>query len=432
MSVAHTNAQRWRRLRDHLRSHGASDTSDSGGRVGAVLALAVERDDDLVFLLTRRRDDLPTHPGQVSFPGGRRELGETTTEAALREAREEVGLQPDSVEVLGHLPVFFLSPSRFWLAPVVARWVHPHPLQAQETEVAALVWAPLRLLLDVERWRKVRLSVTGWSLAWQLDEGHVLWGATAMVMAVLLDAIEPGWRDGTEPFELDDEREVTPWLDSRLAGRVLPARLTGVPSRSRSNVKAPNRRPPSAVRVQAAGAAIAQAVTRLHEPPARVVVLAGGGGNGAAGAAAAAQLQRAGVHVEVVAAHSAGVSGTDDAQPFAGTLPSADLYIDALVGGGLRGRLRGRALDVLMALRSHEGQIMAVDVPSGLHPGDGLIGDTLTATVTLALDGVWPVLREAGLSPFVGDLYLWDHDTDDITRLVGGPERTALSDGWRE
>jgi 8-oxo-dGTP pyrophosphatase MutT (NUDIX family)/NAD(P)H-hydrate repair Nnr-like enzyme with NAD(P)H-hydrate epimerase domain len=426
-----SNAERWHRLREYLRKHGASDDPEHGGRVGAVLALAAERDGDLAFLLTKRRDDLPTHPGQVSFPGGRREPGETTVEAALREASEEVGLRPDSVEVLGPLPAFYVPPSRYWLAPVVGRWIAEHQLRAQETEVAALVWAPLRLLLDVDRWRKVRLSVTGWALAWQLDEGHVLWGATALVMAVLLDALEPGWRNGLQPHELADEREITPWLDPRLGSRIVPARLADVSSRPRVEAPLPPTDPPSPARVEAAGAAIAAAVARLHDRPHRIVVLAGGGGNGAAGAAAASHLARTGAEVDVITATRDGarVAG---AVPFVGRLPAADLYIDALVGGGLRGRLRDGPLDVLLALRSHDAQILAVDLPSGLHPVGGLIGDTLAATVTLALGGLWPMLREAGLSPFVGDLYLWDHDTDQIVRLVGGPERTAPSGGWRE
>jgi hypothetical protein len=67
-----------------------------------------------------------------------------------------------------------------------------------------------------------------------------------------------------------------------------------------------------------------------------------------------------------------------------------------------------------------------------VHPTDGLIGDTLSATFTLALKGVWPVLAHAGLSPFVGDLYLWEGPGPDIVRLVAGPERAAARGGWRE
>jgi NAD(P)H-hydrate repair Nnr-like enzyme with NAD(P)H-hydrate epimerase domain/8-oxo-dGTP pyrophosphatase MutT (NUDIX family) len=423
-------ARRWERLRSHLDAHGATEVGNAAGRVGAVLALLAERDDDdLELILTRRRDDLPTHPGQVSFPGGRRESGESTTAAALREAHEEIGLRTDSVEVLGHLPAFFIPPSRYWLAPVVARWVEPHALRPQETEVAALVHAPLAHLLDLRRWRKVRLSMTGWSLAWQLDGDHVLWGATAAVTAVLLDVLEPGWRASAEPAALSDDLEIMPWLDPGLDRRMPAPSLTGVGTRERRTVPAPAGSPPDMQASRAAGAAIVAAIDGLRDQPERIVVLAGGGHNGAAGVAAATLLQRRGAQVSVVATHPERLARDGHVLTFAGTVPPADLYVDALVGGGLRGRLRGTPLAMLHALRMYEAPILAVDLPTGLHPTDGLIGDTLAATVTLALQGVWPVLTHAAVSPFVGDLYLWEGPGPDIVRLVAGPERAAVHGG---
>lgn len=420
------------RLRGHLASHGATEVGAASGRVGAVLALLAERNGDLELILTRRHEDLATHPGQVSFAGGRREPGESTTAAALREAHEEIALRRESVEVLGHLPAFYIPPSRFWLAPVVARWVRPHPLRAQESEVADIVRAPLAHLLDTTRWRKVRLSTTGWSLAWQLDGDHVLWGATAMVTVVLLDMMEPGWRDDVAVQDLPDDREVMPWLDPRLARRVRRPLLADVDSRDRASVAppAPGTPPPSAV--GAAGAAIATAVDRLRSRPEHIVVLAGTGHNGRAGVAAARLLRQRGARVTLVAASTARASHADVVEPFSGTLPTADLYIDALVGGGLDGRLRGVPMEVLLALRTREAPILAVDLPTGLHPTAGLVGDTLSATVTLALRGLWPALVHPGLSPFVGDLYLWDGGRPDIARLVAGPERAAVQGGWRE
>jgi 8-oxo-dGTP pyrophosphatase MutT (NUDIX family)/NAD(P)H-hydrate repair Nnr-like enzyme with NAD(P)H-hydrate epimerase domain len=428
-----SGGQRWQRLRAYLDAHGATQLGDAAGRIGAVLALLVERGDDLELVLTKRRDDLPTHPGQVSFPGGRREPGESTTAAALREAHEEIGLRTDTVEVLGHLPPFFVPPSRFWLAPVVARWVRPHPLRAQETEVAALVRAPLAHLMDKRRWRKVGLSTIGWSLAWELDGEHVLWGATAAVVAVLLDAMEPDWRGGTEPAELPDEVGIMPWLALGSERRVLPPQLDGVVTSPRDRVPAPDPSPPAARDVAGAGAAIAAAVQRLRARPERIVVLAGGGHTGAAGAAAASVLLRRGLGVTVVAADPGRFAHDEGVEAFTGSLPPADLYVDALVGGGLRGRLGGTPLAMLLALRVREAPILAVDLPTGLHPTEGLVGDTLAATVTLALAGVWPAVRNAGLAPFVGDLYLWDGRGKRIVRLVAGPRRaTVPGSGWRE
>ncbi|CAN5904261.1 hypothetical protein BH23ACT10_BH23ACT10_17390 [soil metagenome] len=428
------NATRWRRLRAHLDDLGASDLGSDADRVGAVLALLVERDDDLEFVLTRRRDDLSTHPGQISFPGGRREDHEATVVAALREAAEEVGLRGDTVDVLGQLPAFFIGPSRYWMVPVVARWRDPHPLRAQESEVAAIVRAPVTVLVDRARWRKVRLSVSGWSLAWLLDDDHVLWGATAMVVNLLLDVLEPGWRAGVVPADLPDDREVRPWLDPRLRSRAVPPRLADVPARARSGVAAP--RPadepgPSPQRVDAAGAAVARAVGLLRSAPEQVVVLAGPGGTGAVGVAAARHLADAGVQVTTITSTGGLVDGMAT-EAFDACVPPADCYVDALVGAGLDGRLRDAPLDMMLALRNHSEAILAVDLPSGLHRTDGLIGDLVPATVTIALEGMWPALAYVGLAPFVGDLYLWQPGDDGIVRLVGGPDRTTTDGGWRE
>lgn len=423
------NDVRWRRLRAHLDDLRASDLDSNADRVGAVLALLAERGRDLEFVLTRRRDDLATHPGQVSFPGGRREESEATETAALREAAEEVGLRPDTVEVLGQLPAFFIGPSRFWMVPVVARWRRPHELRAQESEVADIVHAPLSLLMDRTRWRKVRLSVTGWSLAWMLDDGHVLWGATAMVVTMLLDVLEPDWRTGAAPDDLPEEREIKPWLDPRLRGRAVPQRLVEAPARSRAGIDAP--RPADPRRTAAAGAAIRRAVGMLREAPDSVVVLAGPGGTGAVGLAAARLLVDAGLRVTTITVEG-GVVGGVATEPFDGGVPPAGCYVDALVGSGLDGRLRGGPLDMMLALRNHAAPILSVDLPSGLHPTDGLVGDLVPATVTVALAGMWPALAYVGLAPFVGDLYLWDPGDDGVVRLVGGPDRTTTEGGWRE
>ena len=70
-------------------------------RLGGVLMLLFCRDDELHLVLTRRREDLPSHAGQISFPGGRNEVRETLLETALRETHEEVGVQPQTLRVLG-------------------------------------------------------------------------------------------------------------------------------------------------------------------------------------------------------------------------------------------------------------------------------------------------------------------------------------------
>ncbi|HVL98314.1 MAG TPA: CoA pyrophosphatase [Egibacteraceae bacterium] len=183
------------------------------GRVGAVLVLLSDpdRSGDLELVYTRRRADLSSHPGQIAFPGGRVEPAEPVEQAAVREAAEEVGLRPSSVDVLGRLPPFFIPPSAYWLVPVVSRWRAPHPLVAAEAEVAAVLRIRVSWLLDGARWRVTRRPPTGAAWAWQLDERHLLWGATAAVTVALLDILSPGWNSGVDPGALPVEREASPW-----------------------------------------------------------------------------------------------------------------------------------------------------------------------------------------------------------------------------
>jgi len=382
-------------------------------RLGAVLVLVEPHgDSDATLVYTRRRDDLRSHPGQISFPGGRVDAGETVEQAAVREAREEVALDPAGVRVVGRLPAFYIPPSRFWLQPIVAHWTEPHPLTPSEAEVATVLHVALSRLRDPQAWRAVRLSSTGWTWAWDLGDGHLLWGATAVVTTVLLGLLDPAWSNGVGPGDLRD-REVRPWeRDRRVTDRRLPPRLPGVPQTTEAH---PALDPPALTpeRVARAGAAVAEAGRLLAAPSARVLVLAGRGGTGAVGRATADALRAAGADVVLV---------TPNDPP--ATLPrDVDVVVDALVGRGLRGPLRGSVLELVHALRLQDKPLVAVDVPSGVHADEGLIGDALSADVTIAVGGVRPGLLLPGLAPFVGDLYVagLDPSQPPLARVVGQP-----------
>lgn len=183
---------------------------DGARRGGALALLSAVGDDDARLLLTRRGDHLPHHPGQVSFPGGRVEAGETPGEAALREAWEECGVRPATVTVLGQLPTFYIPPSRYWVTVTVGRWDRPHPLEPDDAEVAALLGVRLSQLREAARWRATHLPDRGVAWAWQLDDGHLLWGATAIATAALLRLADPEWSRGLRPDDLDADRWVRP------------------------------------------------------------------------------------------------------------------------------------------------------------------------------------------------------------------------------
>jgi NAD(P)H-hydrate repair Nnr-like enzyme with NAD(P)H-hydrate epimerase domain/8-oxo-dGTP pyrophosphatase MutT (NUDIX family) len=398
-------------------------TSPEVERLGATLVLIEPTaGGDATIVYTRRRDDLRSHPGQISFPGGRVDPGETVEQAAVREAHEEVALDPGAVELLGRLPAFYIPPSRFWLQAVLAHWVRPHPLVASEAEVAAVLHVPLSRLHDPASWRTVRLSAAGWSWAWDLGDGHLLWGATAILTTVVLSLLDPHWNGGANPAEMAD-REVRPWEgEGRVVDRVQQARLGDLPEESAEDHAATE--PVAAAvtdeRVERAAAEIVTAAATLASGRlGPVMVLAGSGGTGRVGVQAGEVLAARGLEVAVV---RPGEEVSD--------LPRAAVIIDALVGSGLHGALRGPALDLIHHLRLRSAPVVSVDLPSGLDPVDGLVGDCVSADVTVAIGSTAPGLLLPGLAPFVGDLYLAalaEHHPG-LVRLVGA--RAAPT--WRE
>lgn len=150
----------------------------------AVLVPLVLRE-ELTVLLTQRTEQLSTHSGQVAFPGGRQDPEDAdATATALREAQEEVGLDPGQVEVLGSLPVYETG-TAFMVTPVVALVQPDAPLHPNPYEVADVFEVPLRFLLDPAHHQRHRLHWQGLEREWfsmpYLDAGRerYIWGATA-------------------------------------------------------------------------------------------------------------------------------------------------------------------------------------------------------------------------------------------------------------
>ena len=159
----------------------------TGGHVvpAAVLVPLVAHPDPTV-LLTLRSSRLKSHAGQVSFPGGRMEAGETPEQAALREAEEEVGLDRGVPEILGRLPAL-LTGTGYMVTPVVALLRPPFALHHDPGEVEEPFEYPIAHLLDPAAPERRRQEFRGrmrefW--VWP-HERHYIWGATASMLVTL-------------------------------------------------------------------------------------------------------------------------------------------------------------------------------------------------------------------------------------------------------
>lgn len=158
----------------------------------AVLVPLVQRDEGLMVLLTRRTAHLHDHAGQISFPGGRVDADDTTrVTTALREAREEVGLHPAEIEVIGHLPDY-LTGTGFVVTPVVALVSVPYTLAPDSFEVAEVFETPLAYLMNpahhevrAVRWFDEHTEFVRqfYAMPWQRHETrYFIWGATAAML----------------------------------------------------------------------------------------------------------------------------------------------------------------------------------------------------------------------------------------------------------
>lgn len=155
--------------------------------LAAVLVPLVERPSGLTVLLTERAADLPDHPGQISFPGGRMEPGDAHAAAtALREAEEEVGIPSGSVEVLGYLAAH-MTLSGFAVTPVVALVRPDFEFRLDTREVIQLIEIPMTFLTDSRNQDVEEREVSGRRLRLPVFNygGHRVWGATAFMLADL-------------------------------------------------------------------------------------------------------------------------------------------------------------------------------------------------------------------------------------------------------
>ena len=164
-----------------------------GARHSAVLVALAPSERGVEVLLTRRSMDMRTHRGEISFPGGRLDPGETATDAALREAHEEVGLDPALVTVEGELEHLNTIVSRSYIVPVIASLAAPVDVRPASPEVDRVLWVPLGEFTRPDTYRSERWGSPPTDRLlhfFELDD-ETVWGATASVIVQLLTAPVP-------------------------------------------------------------------------------------------------------------------------------------------------------------------------------------------------------------------------------------------------
>jgi 8-oxo-dGTP pyrophosphatase MutT (NUDIX family) len=158
----------------------------------AVLIGLIEREAGLSVLLTLRSTELRSHSGQVAFPGGRADPGESPWQAAVREAQEEVGLDPGFVDLIG-LSTRFQTRTNYLITPVIGLIRPGFDLQPNPAEVAAVFETPFAFLMNPTNYeeREIPHPDTGQPVRFYATthDDYYIWGVTAGILRTLRDRL---------------------------------------------------------------------------------------------------------------------------------------------------------------------------------------------------------------------------------------------------
>jgi len=178
------------RLRAILERRPAVEIDAPHHRRACVLIPLVRRNGGWSILFTKRSEQLAAHSGQISFPGGAVEAGETLEEAATREAEEEVGIPPRDVELIGRLDDV-ITHSGFLVAPFAGVIHEPLQYVIQESEVVEVFEVPLESLLDLSNpeVRYVPFRAKRYPAYFYHYQSYEIWGLTGRMLKAFLDLV---------------------------------------------------------------------------------------------------------------------------------------------------------------------------------------------------------------------------------------------------
>jgi 8-oxo-dGTP pyrophosphatase MutT (NUDIX family) len=176
------------RLREVLDPDPAPEP-DKGDRLAAVLApLVLAPEPALIF--TERAAELSRHAGEVSFPGGLQDPGETLAQTALRETEEEIGLDPRLPDLIGALPPVHTTVSGILVVPFLGVLEGAPSLTVSDGEIAEVLTVPVARLAGLERPMELARPGGGTWHGWAYElEGHTIWGATGWMLHGLLELL---------------------------------------------------------------------------------------------------------------------------------------------------------------------------------------------------------------------------------------------------
>ncbi len=172
---------------DHILNPQFASADSVKYRDAAVLIRVIARRPHASVLLTERTPDLSTHAGQIAFPGGKIDAGDSgPADAALREAEEEIGLAPDNAEVIGYLDTY-LSRTGYRIVPVLAKVSPDFSVRINRREVADVFEVPMPFLLDPANHRRANRDLGAMRAHFYeiTFEGRYIWGVTAGIIRTL-------------------------------------------------------------------------------------------------------------------------------------------------------------------------------------------------------------------------------------------------------